>query len=340
GRGMLIFCLAGIALLYGGVALAPAFAVLAPIYWAVGLAGHMWHPPAMGLLSETFRGRKGFAFGVHGTGANLGEALAPVVAGYLLLAMDWRQVILWNTLPLLAAACLLALGLPSFRPAGRGAADTSARAWLRQVRESLIQNPRLLAVCCISGVRTLAQHGILTFLPFLLVRDFGADSRWVGVALGIFLSASVLPEMLMGYLSDRFPRQRILLTGTAVGALALFLVPSWGGSPALPFLLVILGSLFISLRSVVFALGVEISPASLGGSAVGLIFMTNQMFVGVGSLLAGILADAYGPKAVFWFVGGLILLYLPIYVLVWRTAAPQAGGVSASPEAGSAAPAP
>ncbi|OGL59694.1 MAG: hypothetical protein A3J27_04235 [Candidatus Tectomicrobia bacterium RIFCSPLOWO2_12_FULL_69_37] len=342
GRAMLIFCLAGIALLYGGIAFAPGFAVLAPIYWASGLAGQTWHPPSMGLLGEIFRDRKGFAFGIHGTGASLGQSIAPVVAGYLLLVMNWRQVILWNMLPLLAVSVMLALWLPSIQPGAqaieKGAPDTSALDWLRQVRDSLLRNPELLAVCFTSGVRTLTQNIVITFLPFFLVRELGASAGWVGIALGVFTSASILPETLMGYLSDRIPRQRILFTGIIVGGLILLFIPAWGGSAVLLLLLAVLGAFFISTRSVVFALGIEVSPRSLGGSVVGLIFTTNQVFVGAGSLSCGVLADALGPGAVFWFTGGLVLLSYPLLLLLMRSAAAQRA--AAAPEAGPVTPAP
>lgn len=341
GRGMLVSCLTVIALLYGAMALSPSFAVLAPIFWASGLANQTWHPPSMGLLGELFRERKGFAFGIHGTGASLGQSAAPLVAGYLLLIMDWRSVVFVNMLPLLAMSAMLALWLPPIQWEGTGSpGGTSLAGWLRQVRASLIQNRRLLAVCGASGVRTLAQHGVSTFLPFLLVREFGASASWVGISLAVFIAACILPETVMGYLSDRIPRHRILFAGMAAGALILFGVPALGGSAALPFLLAGLGALFISMRSVVFALGVEISPRSLGGSVVGMIFTTNQIFVGAGSLASGILADIYGPRAVFWFIGGLIVAFLPLYLLIWKTTAPAVPAASAAPEAGPLAPSP
>ena len=340
GRGMLVFCLAATALLYCGIAMAPGFAILALIFWASGLSGQTWHPPAMGLLGEQFRERKGFAFGIHGTGATVGQSIAPLVAGYMLLLVDWRQVILWNTLPMFAVAAMLAAWLPPFQPAAeKGASGASFGGWLGQVRQSLIQNPRFVAICCASGVRTLSQHAVSTFLPFLLIREFGAEASWVGFALSVFIAACILPETLMGYLSDRIPRQNILFSGMGVGALLLFLIPAWGGSPVLPVLLALLGGLFISMRSVIFAAGIEISPPSLGGSVVGIIFMTNQIFVGAGALAGGILADLFGPKAIFWFIGGLILLFMPVNLLLWKIP-PEVAVGPAAPEAGPAAPSP
>ena len=62
-----------------------------------------------------FDNRKGFALGVHGTGANLGQTLAPIIAGYLLLVMTWRGVLLANTIPLFLTAILLWVFLEPFR---------------------------------------------------------------------------------------------------------------------------------------------------------------------------------------------------------------------------------
>ena len=97
GKWMLVGCMAFAALFYGGAGFSTSFLTLAPLIWLSGLATHTWHPPAMGLLGMRFASRKGFALGVHGTGANLGQTLAPIIAGFLLLVMSWRGVLLVNT---------------------------------------------------------------------------------------------------------------------------------------------------------------------------------------------------------------------------------------------------
>ena len=119
GKWLLVGCMAFVGLFYGAASFSAGFLTLAPIIWLSGLATHSWHPPAMGLLGMRFENRKGFALGVHGTGANMGQTLAPIIAGYLLLIMTWRGVLLANTIPLFATAILLFVCLEPFQTSGK-----------------------------------------------------------------------------------------------------------------------------------------------------------------------------------------------------------------------------
>lgn len=332
GKWILVGCLGGIALAHGGMSFAPGFIVLLILFSLSGVATHAWHPPAMRLIGDVFPDRKGFAFGLHGTGANIGQTLAPIAAGYLLVAMDWRSVLQINMIPLLLMTILLIVWLP---PIGNSSSSTSSgassgRGWFRQVNESLLHNPSLVAVSILSGVRTASHYGIVTFLPFLLIRTHGMDVWWVGITLGVYGAATILPETFIGHLSDRIPRRIIIFLGIGVGAISLALIPALAPGMALLLPLILIGTFLASLRSVLFAYAFDITPPHLRGSSVGLIFTTNQAFNALGPLCAGFLADAYGPPVVFWFFSGLALVSLFLFPFLPETDVP--------PEANAAMP--
>ncbi len=63
---------------------------------------------------------------IHGMGGNVGDAVAPFVAGALLGYLTWRQVVIVNVIPGIAMAVLLLVllgGMQSKPRAGRGAAS-------------------------------------------------------------------------------------------------------------------------------------------------------------------------------------------------------------------------
>ncbi|MYA96133.1 MAG: MFS transporter [Nitrospinae bacterium] len=301
GKWLLVGCMASVGLFYGGASLATGFLTLAPIIWLSGLATHIWHPPSMGLLGMRFEGRKGFALGVHGTGANLGQTLAPIIAGYLLLVMTWRGVLLANTIPLFLTAMLLWVFLEPFQISGKRKPDSAITPG--NSVNALIKNPGMMGACVFSGVRTLAHNIVSIFLPILLVRKYGVGPSTLGIALGVYSAASIFPETIVGYLSDRISRKLILFIGTAAGGVALFLVPYAGTGIFLYVCIAAVGVFLISMRSVIFAYGFEVSPPRLAGSVVGVIFTANQIFVGLGLFFLGILADAYGLEFVFGAIG-------------------------------------
>lgn len=305
GKWLLAGCMVSVALFYGGASLATGFLALAPLIWLSGLATHSWHPPAMGLLGMRFASRKGFALGVHGTGANVGQTLAPIIAGFLLLVMNWRGVLLVNTIPLLATALLLAAYLEPFQLGGGQRPASPVRA--ENFQTALLRNPGMIGACVFSGARTLAHNVVMIFLPILLVQKHGMAPAALGIVIGVYSAASIFPETLVGYLSDRVSRKLILLAGVATGGASMLAIPQAGTGTLLYVCVISVGVFLISMRSVIFAYGFEVSPPELAGSVVGVIFTANQICVGLGLFFLGILADAYRLDVVFGAIGALCL---------------------------------
>ncbi len=325
GKWLLVGCMVSIALFYGSASFAAGFLTLAPIIWLSGLATHSWHPPAMGLLGIRFEKRKGFALGVHGTGANAGQTLAPVIAGFLLLLMDWRGVLLINTIPLFATAILLCIYLEPFQLNENQKPGSFRRTG--GFKDALIKHPGMIGASVFSGVRTLAHNVILIFLPILLVRKYDVSPGILGIAIGAYSAASIFPETIVGYLSDRISRKLILFIGVAVGGVSIFMIPHAGVGIFLYLCIMSVGIFLISMRSAIFAYGFEVSPPQLAGSVVGVIFTVNQIFVGMGLFFLGILADAYGLAFAFGAIG--ILCLASLIVFLWLPGTEEKGNIQA-----------
>ncbi|MFC1491732.1 MFS transporter [Nitrospinota bacterium] len=314
GKWVFVVCLGGIALLHGGMSLTTGFLSLLPIYWLTGMVSHLWHPPSMGLLSERFSHRKGFALGLHGTGASIGQTIAPLVAGYLLLIMGWRGVLAVNMAPLVAVAILIGWWLPPFRPEQRK--SEGSEGLLRLLCTSIFQNPALGTTALISGAVTVGHNGVATFLPILLITKHGVSPEWVGLCLAIFSGSAIVPEPIVGYISDRISRKFVLIFGLTAGGISLILTPSLAPGPLILIPLVTIGIFLRSLRTVIFAHALDVSPPHLRGSTVGLLFTTNQGFSVVGPLAAGMLSDIYGVDSALWLFGGITLMILPLFAFL------------------------
>ena len=59
----------------------------------VAAAASMWHLPAMASLSHHFAHRKGTALSFHGIGGNIGDAVSPIVTGFLLGYLTWQCIL-------------------------------------------------------------------------------------------------------------------------------------------------------------------------------------------------------------------------------------------------------
>ena len=83
----------------------------------IGATNNLWHPPAISFLSEHFPKQRGYALSIHALGANVGDALAPLAAGALLVWLSWRGAASVSALPVFALAAWIAFALsPRDRP--------------------------------------------------------------------------------------------------------------------------------------------------------------------------------------------------------------------------------
>ncbi len=65
----------------------------------VGIGNNLWHPTAIPWLGNRFADRRGLVMSFHGMGGNFGDAVAPLVVGFLLTMFSWRDVVVMNVIP-------------------------------------------------------------------------------------------------------------------------------------------------------------------------------------------------------------------------------------------------
>ena len=85
------------------------------------------------------------------------------------------------------------------------------------------------------------------------------------------------------------------------------MIPFLPAGAPLGMTICVLGFSLISLRSIIMAFGLDLTPPDLGGTTIGFIFSFNQIFTGMGPLLAGILSDRLGLSAAFYFMAAMTL---------------------------------
>ncbi|MGI9388375.1 MAG: MFS transporter, partial [Methyloligellaceae bacterium] len=73
----------------------------------IGITNNLWHPAAISYLSRTYPEARGFALSIHTLGASLGDILAPLAAGTLLLVLTWHGTASVSALPVFAIATLI-----------------------------------------------------------------------------------------------------------------------------------------------------------------------------------------------------------------------------------------
>jgi MFS transporter, FSR family, fosmidomycin resistance protein len=279
----------------------------------VGIGNNLWHPTAIPLLAQHFPDRKGLAVSIHSMGGNVGDAVAPFVAGALLAYLTWRQVMIVNVIPGIAmSVLLLALlgGMQSKLRAGSGGVGRPKRRFVDVLRDfrTLLTNRVLIFLCASSVFRSMTHGGLMAFLPIYLARELDYSPVWIGAAMAALQTAGFIAAPISGHLSDTMGRRQIIMSSMAVTAVIIAFMIMAGQSSAFVFFIAFLGFFFFSIRAVLQAWLLDATPANMGGSSIGLLFAIQSLGASIGPLVCGIIADRYGLLATFYFLVATIIV--------------------------------
>lgn len=311
------------------VGFAPTYGFVLLTIGLVGFGGALWHPPAMSTLSERFPGRRGFALSWHEFGANLGDFLGPALTGIILAALLWRQVLNLYILPGVVLALLVWIIVPDIRQERK---RTMLFEEYRKGLAGLFSNPRLIQVSSLSALRTMGQQALSFFLPLYLFSSLGLGPALTGMYTSMLTFPAMFAGPVMGTLSDRMGRKPVLVAGigasTVLATLLAFFRPSvevsslsssglggtmlaiaaaFGGADFFLISLILLGLFVFSMRPIIFAYAMDVTPKELGATTVGFVFSTNQVLAALAPFLAGLIADLLGAQYAFLFVGALFM---------------------------------
>lgn len=296
----------------------------------VGIGNNFWHPTAIPLLARSFPQRKGFVVSIHGMGGNVGDALAPLAAGFLLASMSWRNVVAVNVVPGILMACAILFFIGGLNVGGEGGTArkqlpfaAGLRARLQDLR-GLLKNRTVMMISLGSAFRSMTQSALLTFLPLYLARQMGYPPKWVGVCMFTLQAAGFAVTPIAGHLSDKMGRQRIIVSSMAMTMVVLLGMAFAGHSDAFVILVAFLGFFLFAVRSVLQAWLLDSTPAHQGGTSIGILFGSQALGAAIGPLSGGILADHYGLSVVFLFLAGTIVV---ANLFVFFTPTPERRGV-------------
>lgn len=302
GRPLIILTISsiGLALCWFGVGFVHFYLLLLVLLPLATLFSNLWHAPAMSVLSTTYRDTRGFALGVHGSAANLGQSISPLVVAFLIAAFGWRTVLKAHIIPGVVLAFLLILFLPKLETTKF---DKKVMGdFFELVKNKLLKNKDLLLISLVSSFRTMGQRCIETYLPLYFAVKLGLNTVWVGFYLSVLTFSSTFPEPLVGWLSDRIGRRSILwisLTLSGLSVIAITTVPA--GIPLIVFV-ALLGLFHYSLRPIIFAFALDVTPPEIGATTISYVFTWNQAVSAIAPLVGGFLADSLGIQYALYLV--------------------------------------
>ena len=268
-------------------------ASLMPSYWfllfflAVASSGAAaWHPIALGTMAEHMPNRRAYALGVHFVGGSFMEVLAPLVAGFLLVYMDWRSVMQIIAIPALLMGVVFLRMHRRIPPSPIG--HMSLKDLKAQAR--LVRQSTSLASLGILGLHNMGLMALWSMTPLYLVEERGISPGGTGVLFAVMVLSGSLGAVLIGRWIDRHNRKTITLSVLVAGALSPLLI-LW--APNLPILVAGLMVAGFAIMGLVPAL-IAIALSIVGGRQmvmIGLIMAAGEIIGALGAVLAGVAGE-------------------------------------------------
>lgn len=329
-KGLLMaISLAWIAVPYLIMGFIDAYWMLLTCSALVGMGNNFWHPTAIPLLGNLYPSQRGLMMSFHAMAGNVGDALAPLAAGALLVVLSWRGLMVVNVVPgmLMALALLIYFAAP--QPGDPSPGKGSGGTHVLHVLRTLLHNKTVTMLCVGSTFRTMTQISLLTFLPVFLANELGYSALLVGACLFGLQAAGFAATPLAGYLSDRIGRRQIIVFCMGASMLLLVFMGLAGRTMAFVFFVAFLGFFLFAVRAVLQAWMLDAAPQGMAGTSIGLMFGMQSVGAAIGPVIGGLIADRYGLSATFYFLAVTILI---ANVFMFFTPVPQRAPAAHAPQ--------
>ena len=274
----------------------------------VGVGSAVLHPESSRVARMASGGRHGLAQALFQVGGNVGSAIGPLLAAFIVLRFGQSSVAWFSIAALFAMIVLFYVG-NWYRAHGLArmrtqAADDATRPRLpsRRVLSALAV---LIALIFSKFFYTASMSSYYTFY---LINEFGVSIGHAQILLFLFLGSVALGTVLGGAIGDRFGRKTVIW-GSILGVLPFtLLLPhvslAWTAALTVP-----IGMILASAFPAIVVYGQELLPARVGTVA-GLFFGLAFGLGGLGAALLGQLADLTSIRFVFEVCSALPLLGL------------------------------
>lgn len=280
----------GMAFTFTGLVLlahATSFPVLLFAAALAGIGSAVFHPEASRMARLASGGRHGLAQSLFQVGGNVGSALGPLLAAFIVIPRGQGSVAWFSAAALVAMVVLVRVGNWFRRERN---APARARGWRADApdlsRRRVFWSVAILLALIFS--KAFYQAGITSYLIFYLTGKFGITVANAQIYLFAFLASVAVGTLVGGPLGDRIGRKAVIW-GSIVGVLPFALMLPYANLFWTGVLIVIVGLVLASATSAIIVYALDLLPGRIG--------MVSGMFFGLSFGLAGIGAAALGRLA-------------------------------------------
>lgn len=282
---------------------------LIPLVVLIGATNNAWHPAAISYLSQCYPDNRGYALSIHTLGASIGDTIAPVAAGAALVWLSWQGTSSLLSLPVFAIAAVLLIGLKAAGRENGGKGDEgSGLSGYFQAVAALARDRAVIWLCAMAGFRSIAQTGLLVFLPLYLVNVLQVSPVVLGFTVMSMQIGAVIAGPMAGIASDRIGRKPVTLICLTAATLMLGVLTLVEGIELFVATVFLLGLAVFAVRPVIQSWALDLAPEKMSGSVMSLLFGAQSAMSALIPLAGGLIADQWGIAAVFYVLGAAMLI--------------------------------
>jgi MFS transporter, FSR family, fosmidomycin resistance protein len=274
----------------------------------VGTGSSVFHPESSRVARMASGGRHGLAQSVFQVGGNVGSAVGPLLAAFIVLPRGQSSVGWFSCAALLGMFVLFnvghwykAHGLARLKPRAVSAKEAAAPR-----RKEVTVAIAVLLALIFSKYFYLAS--LTSYYTFYLIQRFDVSVQSAQLYLFLFLAAVALGTILGGPIGDRFGRKYVIWA-SILGVLPFTLVLPYANLFWTAVLTVPIGLILASAFPAIVVYAQELLPGRTGTVA-GLFFGFAFGMGGVGAAVLGKLADTFSITFVYQLCAFLPLIGL------------------------------
>ncbi len=263
----------------------PALLVAASL---VGVGSSVFHPESSRVARMASGGRHGFAQSLFQVGGNVGSAIGPLLAAFIVLPFG-QSSIAWFSLAALSAIVVLwnvGTWYSDNRVTSVPTHGRSEGGHLALSRAKIRFALAILMALLFSKYFYLAS--ISSYYAFYLISKFHLSVQSSQIHLFIFLGAVAAGTIIGGPVGDRFGR-KLVIWCSILGVLPFTLMLPYANLFWTEILSVIIGVVIASAFSAIIVFAQELVPGKVG--------MISGMFFGLAFGIGGIGAALFGELA-------------------------------------------
>jgi FSR family fosmidomycin resistance protein-like MFS transporter len=287
------------------LSVAPNFGLLLVAAALIGLGSSVFHPESSRVARLASGGRHGMAQSLFQVGGNVGSALGPLLAAWIIVPHGQGSVA-WFSL-----AALLSIGILSLVSRWYAAHLSQQGSAPRRPAPSWSRG-RIAFVVGILGMLVFSKYfylaSLTSYYTFYLIARFHVSVSTAQTYLFIFLFAVAIGTVIGGPVGDRIGRKPVIwisILGVAPFSLLLPHVDLiWTG-----VLSVVIGLVLASAFSAILVYAQELIPGRVGVVS-GMFYGFSFGMGGIGAAWLGHLADRHGIAYVYDLCAYLPLLGL------------------------------